>query len=277
MLAALGKTWSIKALSGSAFVYNADIQKAVADGVIPDVGYDTALDFEKIIALQPDAVFAYGVGQEVLGTLTKLTDLGINVVLNAEYLERTALGKAEWLKFMAAFYDCQAEATTLFDTINHQYNRLKLLAAADVKDKPKIMCGLPWKGSWYIPGGKTSIAEIIADAGGDFLWKDNDAHESYPVDIEAIIDKGAAADLWLNTGAARTLEEIKSVDERLTHARPWKTDNVFNNYARISAGGGNDFFETGVVQPQVVLEDLIRIFHPGLLPDGSLYYYVKLK
>ncbi|MDR3094927.1 MAG: ABC transporter substrate-binding protein [Bacteroidales bacterium] len=275
MLKALGRTSSIKALSGSAFVYDADIQKAVADKMIPDVGYDTALDFEKIIALKPDAVFAYGVGQEVLGSLTKLTDLGIKVVLNAEYLEQTALGKAEWLKFMATFYRCEAEAAVLFENIKQEYESLKLLAANE-KNKPKIMCDLPWKGTWYIPGGKTSIAEIIADAGGDFLWKENDSHESYPVDIEAIIDKGALADLWIHTGTARSLYEIKSVDERLAHARPWKTGNVFNNYARTSAGGGNDFFESGVIQPQVVLKDLIKIFHPDLLPNHSLYYYVKL-
>jgi iron complex transport system substrate-binding protein len=276
MLSAIGQTASIKALSGSAYVSDEEVRRAVADGKIQDVGYDKSLDFEKIIALQPDVIFAYGVGQEVLGSLSRLTDLGLTVVLNAEYLEHTALGKAEWIKFMAAFYDCEDQSEKLFNHIRQEYDSLKSVVA-NRPNRPTVMCGLPWKGSWYIPGGKTSVAAMIADAGGEFLWKDNASHESYPVNIEAIVDKGSAADFWINIGTAKSLSEIKSVDERLLLARPWKTGKVFNNYARVSAGGGNDFFESGVVYPQTILKDLIKIFHPDVLPDHSFYYYMQLK
>jgi iron complex transport system substrate-binding protein len=275
MLSALGKTSSIKALSGPAFVSDSAVVRAISDGRIIDIGYDQALNFERIIALKPDVIFAYGVGHEILGSLTRLTDLGLNVVLNAEYLERTALGKAEWLKFMAGFYNCGALADSLFDSIQEEYNRLRELAGS-VQQKPTVMCGLPWQGSWYIPGGRTTTANMIADAGGNYLWKHNDSHESYPINIEAIIEKGSVADLWIDTGSAKSLNEIKSVDERLVYTQPWKTGKVYNNYARMSAGGGNDFFESGVVQPHLILKDLIKIFHPDLLPGHQLYYYIKL-
>ncbi|MDR1672221.1 MAG: ABC transporter substrate-binding protein [Bacteroidales bacterium] len=275
MLSALEKTSVIKALSGAAYVSDETVRSALADGSIADVGYDVSLDFEKIVTLHPDVIFAYGVGQEVIGTLSRLSNLGLTVVINAEYLEKTALGKAEWLRFMAAFCDVDTQADSLFRAIRQEYDSLKTLAAR-CTEKPTVMCGLPWQGLWYIPGGKTTIASLIADAGGDFLWKDNDSHESYPVNIEAIMEKGAIADLWLNTGAARSLAEIKSVDERLAFARPWQTGQVFNNYARMGAGGGNDFFESGTVYPQKALKDLIKIFHPEILPHHSLYYYMQL-
>ncbi|MDR1865310.1 MAG: ABC transporter substrate-binding protein [Bacteroidales bacterium] len=275
MLSAIGKTHTVKALSGSEYVSDPEVVRAVASGETVDIGYEASLNFEKIIALKPDVIFAYGVGQEVLGSLRRLTDLGLTVVFNAEYLERTALGKAEWIRFMAAFYGEEDRADSLFGNICRSYDSLKQITAG-MTDRPAVMCGLPWQGSWYIPGGRSSIAAMIADAGGNYLWKENTSHESYPVDIEAIIDKGAAADFWINTGAAGSLSEIRSVDERLALARPWKTGQVYNNYARASAGGGNDYFESGIVRPHVILKDMIGIFHPDVLPGHSFYYYMKL-
>ncbi len=276
MLSALGKTSTIKALSGANYVSDTLVRKAIADGQVTDIGYDQGLNYEKIISLKPDLIFAYGVGEEVAGSMAKLTGLGQKVVFNAEYLERTALGKAEWLKFMAAFYDCEEQASQKFATIKKEYISLCILAK-NATSRPAILCGLPWQGIWYIPGGETFMAAMIADAGGDYLWKDNASHESIPINIETIVNRGGSADLWINTGAARSLNEIQSVDERLSMIKSYKTGMVYNNYARGSAGGGNDFFESGVVNPHLILRDMISIFHPELLPEHKLYYYMKLE
>ncbi|MDR0712878.1 MAG: ABC transporter substrate-binding protein [Bacteroidales bacterium] len=276
MLSAIGKASSIKAMSGTAFIHDSAVRKRIDCGEIVDVGYGAALDIETIVALKPDVIFAYGIGQETMSYLSKLADLGLTVVLNAEYLERTALGKAEWMKFMAAFYHCEEQANALFGRIRQEYDSLKLLPLRTT-NRPAVMCDLPWRGSWYIPGGQTSTASMILDAGGNYLWKDNPSHESFPVTIEAAINKGVTADIWINTGAARSLAEIKATDERLSLAKPWQTGQVFSNFARATENGGNDFFESGIVRPHVVLKDLIRIFHPDLLPNHSLYYYLQLK
>lgn len=276
MLSALGKTSSIKALSGAAFVSDSTVHKAIDTGQVIDIGYDRGLNYEKIISLKPDVIFAYGVGEEVTGSMARLTSLGQKVIFNAEYLERTALGKAEWIKFMAAFYNCEEQAVQKFGIIRDEYESLRNLVKSNDRS-PKILCGLPWQGIWYIPGGETWMAAMIADAGGQYLWKDNPSRESIPVNIETIVNQGGTADLWINTGAARTLAEIRSVDERLSLIKPFQAGAVYNNYARASAGGGNDFFESGVVNPHIILKDMIRIFHPDLLPDHHLYYYVKLE
>ena len=276
MLSALGKTSSILALSGAAFVTDTIIRKAIDNGLVVDIGYEQGLNYEKIISLNPDVIFAYGVGGEITGSMARLAGLGQKVVFNAEYLERTSLGKAEWIKFMAAFYGYEEQAAEYFDAVRDEYLSLCCLVKGR-EDRPKILCGLPWQGIWYIPGGETWMAGMISDAGGEYIWKENTSHESIPVNIETIVHQGGTADLWINTGAARTLAEIKSVDERLSHIKPFQTGAVYNNSARAGAGGGNDFFESGVVNPHIILKDMISIFHPDLLPDHHLHYYVKLE
>ena len=276
MLAAFGKTSTIKAMSGAAFVSDSLVRKAVADGQVADVGYGQGLNYEKIISLKPDIVFAYGVGEESVGSMARLADLGQTIVFNAEYLERTALGKAEWVKFMAAFFDCGEQAVQKFDVVRDEYESLRKMME-NSEYRPKILCGLPWQGIWDVPGGESWMAEMITDAGGEYLWKENSSHESFPVNIEAVVHRAGAADWWINTGAARTLGEIRSVNERLSLLKPFREGAVYNNHARTNAGGGNDFFESGVMNPHIILKDMIRIFHPDRLPEHQLYYYMKME
>jgi iron complex transport system substrate-binding protein len=276
MISALGRTASIKALSGAAYVSDTLVRDAVEKGQTVEIGYDSALDYEKIISLNPDVIFAYGVNEGLTGSMARLESLGQKIVFNAEYLEQTALGKAEWLRFMAAFYDCEKQAAEMFAAIRDEY----LSLCASVKDreqKPKILSGLPWQGIWYIPGGDTWMASMIADAGGEYIWKDNKSKQSIPVNIENIVNQGGNADIWINTNAAGSLSEIKSVDERLAMLKPVTTGAVYNNNARTGTTGGNDFFESGVVNPHIILKDLISIFYPDLLPDYKQRYYIELK
>ena len=276
MLAAFGKTSTIQALSGAALVSDSLVRKAIADGRVADIGYGQGINYEKIISLKPDVIFAYGVGAEDAGTMTRLAGLGQTIVFNAEYLEHTALGKAEWIKFMAAFYDCGKQAVQQFDAVRDEYESLRKLAV-NTAYRPKILCGLPWQGIWHIPGGESWMAAMIADAGGQYLWEENSSYESFPVNIETVVHRAGTADWWINTGAARTLDEIKAVDERLSLIKPFRESMVYNNHARTNAGGGNDFFESGAMNPHIILKDMIRIFHPDWLSEHPLYYYMKVE
>jgi len=276
MLSVLGVTESIKALSNAAFVSDTVVRRAIDKGLVVDVGYEQGLNYERIISLKPDVIFVYGVSGEVSGSLARLANLGQKIVYNAEYLERTPLGKAEWLKFMAAFYGRDEQAAEIFDAIRDEYQSLCSLTK-DRAQKPKVIYGLPWQGIWYVPGGKTWMAAMIADAGGDYVWKENASRESIPINIETIVHQGGTADFWINTGAARTLAEIRSVDERLSLIKPFQAGAVYNNCARTGFAGSNDFFESGVVNPHIILKDMIHIFHPDLAPEYNMYYYMKLE
>jgi iron complex transport system substrate-binding protein len=271
----LGCTDKIVAVSGTNLISNSKIRSKFKTKEVFDVGYEQGLNYELLIRLKPDVVFAYGVGSDVSGYVNKLKELGIPVVLVGEYLEAHPLAKAEWIKFFAEFFEKQQLAQMRFDSTESNYNNLKKLTSNE-KVKPLVMSGLPWSGTWYVSGGKSYAAKLVEDAGGEFLWKSIDSHESLPLDLETVFQKSAKADYWLNAGSAKTIEDIISVDSRLANLKPFKEGKIYNNNARLNETGGNDYWESGVINPDVILKDLIVILHPGLLTGYKTFYYRKL-
>ncbi|MBL0309464.1 MAG: hypothetical protein IPP77_07270 [Bacteroidetes bacterium] len=124
-----------------------------------------------------------------------------------------------------------------------------------------------------------TIWRLIEDAGGDFLWKNTNANNglNLNLDYEAVYNKAAEADFWINSGFAKSLADIKAADSKNTFFKAWKTNKVFNNNLRNTPAGGFDFWESGTVNPDLILSDLITIFHPDFIPAHQLYYYQQLK
>ena len=276
MIDQLGSAESIVGLSGSEFIYSSPIRARIESGSIRDVGYGQGLDFETIVRLEPDVLFLYGVEGNVMTTLEKLTDLGIPAVFCGEYLETHPLGKAEWIRFFSLFYNKEEQSTTFFQYIDSAYSALSALASG-VQPKPLVLNGLPWKDTWYMAGGKSFAAQLMEDAGGDYLWSDSPSTQAVPLDLESVYLRAINADIWINPGAAGSLADILLLDERLGDLDVLKNGHVFNNDARSSLAGGNDYWESGTVRPDLVLADLIEVFHPDLLTDHSFVYYRQLK
>jgi iron complex transport system substrate-binding protein len=275
MIDLLNKTHTILGISGKELPNNPLVRKGINDGKIKDVGYEQNLNFENIISLNPDIIMTYGINSEIAGFILKLKELGLNVVMNAEYLEKDPLAKLEWIKFVGAFYDKEQDACNMFKTIVAEYDSVKNLVSSK-KRKPKVMIGLPWKDVWYIPGGKSFAARFIKDAGGEYIWKDIDSKTAQPMDFETIYQKAKDADIWINPGDSDNLEAILSVDARLEYFQPFKNSKVYNNNAIVNEFGGNDYWESGIIRPHIILKDLVRIFHPEVLPDHELVYYKNI-
>lgn len=275
MLEFIGRLDALVGVSGSNLVNNEFVREGIRKGKIIDIGYDRNILFEDIVMLRPDLVMTYGIGSEVAGYINKLEELGVPVLINGDYLEHTPLAKAEWVKFFAALFNEEERTDEKFENITEEYDRIRKLITNVVK-RPKVMIGLPWKDTWFIPGGKSFAANFIMDAGGDYLWKSKNSHEAIPFDIEVVYEQAQIADVWINPGAARYHNEILSVDSRLANFKAFKEGEVYNNSRIINNSGGNDYWETGVMEPQVILKDLVNIMHPGLLPDHELVYYMKI-
>ena len=276
MIDALGESDAIVGISGSDYISNPALRSKLETGEVRDVGADQTLNFELILTLRPDLVIAYGITAEVSGMVNRLEGLDIPVILNGDYLEDHPLGKTEWIRFLASFFTGNEKADSIFRFVASTYEQYKDLIR-DKRLKPSVMTGLPWKDTWYIPGGKSFAAAYIRDAGGTYLWEDLDSREAVPLDLEAIYARAASAELWINCGAAGTIAEIVETDKRLNRFQPASTGRVFNNNARINPAGGNDFWESGVMAPHLILADLISIFHPEVLPDHELVYYKRLE
>jgi len=274
-LAHLEQENTIVGISGSQLVNNATVLKGIATQQVKDVGFESSLNYELILKMKPDVVLAYGVGHD-LGYIAKLREMGVPVIFLAEYLEKTPLGKAEWLKYVAALYGKTEEGEKKFNIIAQNYANL-LLKVKDVTEKPYVLSGLPWNETWYVAGGQSSAAKALTDAGCEYVFSYTSSNEGIPMSIESVFQKAINASFWLNTGAALSKKDIVTVDNRLTTFPPFQKDKIYNCNARVTQSGGNDYYESGIVHPDLILADLISIFHPNILPNHSLYYYRKLE
>lgn len=263
-------------VSGSKYIYNNELRKNIKTGKVHDVGYEQSLDYELLISLKSDIVFAYDVSGGISQTVNKMKKLGINVVLVNEFLETSALGQAEWTKFFAEFFEEQKSAEKEFNRLEKSYNQLVKLTDT-ISNRPDIFVNLPWKGTWYVSGGNSNIAELIKTAGGNYIWDKNSEKHNLPLSMEAVYKKAGNSDFWINTGQAETKNDILNTDKRLQNFSAFKTGKIFNRNARLNENGGNDYMESGTVKPDLILKDLIKIFHPELMKTHEFYYYQKLK
>jgi iron complex transport system substrate-binding protein len=224
--------------------------------------------------LQPELIMTSSIGGE-WDVHSKLTESGFKVVLNGEYMETDPLGRSEWIKFLALFFDRETQAREVFESIAQQYESLRARAVA-MKDKPTVFTDTPYQGNWWIAGGGSYMARFIEDAGARYVWSDDPSAGSRLLAFEAIFEAAHTADYWINPGSWRSLRDGLAADERFTEFAAFQKGQVFNNNVRANSRGGNDYWESGVARPHEILADLIKIFHPGLLPDHKLKYYRRL-
>ncbi|MBN1132966.1 MAG: ABC transporter substrate-binding protein [Bacteroidales bacterium] len=268
---------SVTGVSGADYVFNGKLRDSIKAGLVRDIGYDQNINFELIVKLNPDVLFLFGVERTISGTISKLHDLGIVTVMCGDYLETHPLGKAEWIKFFGEFYDLRERAGNIFAGIDSSYSTIAEHARKVVQQSPDILSGLPWKDAWHLPGGQSYAARLIHDAGGNYLWSDNDSDEAFPLDLESVFIRAMDADIWINPGDARNLEDLTAFEERFRYLPVFNNAQVYNNDQRINDYGGNDYWESGALRPDLILADLFAIFHPDHAPTHKFIYYRELK
>jgi iron complex transport system substrate-binding protein len=276
MISALGEEKSIVGMSGKEFIFSPVLIKNVEKGLIEDVGYDANLNKELILKISPDLIMMYGIGSESASYTSKIEELGVKVVFNADYLETDPLGKTEWIKLFGALYCKENLADSIYEAEVNAYTKLKSFIGQNTKDKPKVLLGLPFKDTWYISPGNSFISKLISDAGGNYLWQNTKSSVSMPFGIENVYLLGLTADYWLNIGSVNSRKDITNVDQRLDDLPCFKNNNLFNNNRRITVKGGNDYWESGSLYPHLILKDIATILHPELFSDHELFFYRKI-
>ncbi len=269
MLDAIGEVDRVVGVSGIDYISNPDIQ-ARRDR-IGDVGYEGNINYELLLSLDPDLVLLYGVNG-ASGMEPKLRELGIPFLYVGDYLEESPLGKAEWLVVLSEVVGKRAEGEKVFAEIPVRYNALKQRVAENTLDAPSVMLNMPYGDSWFMPSTESYAVRLIKDAGGDYIYKKNMGNASTPIDMEEAYLLASAADLWLNVGMASTLGEVKAACPKFADTRCFRNGYVYNNNACTNAAGGNDYFESAVVHPDLLLRDLVKIFHPELVEEPFVYY-----
>lgn len=277
MLDAIDQTERVVGVSGIDFVMN-DYIVANRDK-IGDVGYDNNMNYELLLALDADIVLLYGINAEN-SIERKLSELGIPYLYIGEYIEQSPLGKAEWLIAVAEMAGCRDEGIARFGEIEQSYNSLLERVKQHIGEKPRphIMLNTPYRDAWVLPPQRSYITTLINDAGGECYTTRGDGTTSQPIDIEQALIYAEEADFWINVGGCNSLRELTEQNPRFAATPVVVNRKVYNNNARRTEQGGSDFWESGVVRPDLILRDLTTIFHPDVMgEEHTLYYYKPLE
>ncbi|MCE1252257.1 MAG: ABC transporter substrate-binding protein [Anaerolineae bacterium] len=272
----LGVLDALVAVGNAQYVNTPGVLTGLKDGKIKAVGNGPDLNLEGLLETQPEMVTTLALGSSGKDDYQALMLRGFKTVIFSDFMEENPLGRAEWLKFVALFFNREDQAEQIFAGIEARYNRMRALAAGADR-RPSVLLGFEINGKWNMPGGKSYQAAYIRDAGGAYLWAGDPTSGRIPLSFEAVFEKGLAADYWFDQSVSwLTAQDVLAADARYERLRAFEQGRVYNNNARLNAGGGNDYNESGLVHPDLVLADLISILHPDLLPEHALLYYRPL-
>jgi iron complex transport system substrate-binding protein len=263
-------------VDNATYISSPIVTKRVAEGKIKEVGSDQTINEEALITMHPDLLMVSGSPTAQISRYQTLTQAGIPVLINSEWLETTPLGRSEWVKLVAVLLNKEALVNRKFAEVETEYNRLTALTK-NVTKKPSLIAGMSYKDSWFVPYGDSYMAQFFRDAGSTYHWNDTKGQGGLGLSFEAVYPVALTADYWVNVGTANTKGDILAQDVRYGDFKPFKTGQVFNYNKRVNKQGANDYWESGAVNAHLVLADLIKILHPDLSPEHKLVYYQQVK
>lgn len=270
----LGVLDRLKGVASAGLITSPQVRERVAAKQIIEYADITGqeIDTEKVIGARPDVLMTDG--NDVPAHQT-LRNAGIKIVANAEWQETSALGRAEWIKFVAALTGTEAKATEVFDKVAAAYQ--ELAAKAKQAEPVSVLPGQMFQGQWAIPNGESFMAKLIADAGGTYAWADTKGTGSTNLDLETVLSKARDAEVWLpQMNDWKSLEDVRKADPRYAEFAAFKSGKVWSMNKVLGPGGGNDFYERGVGRPDLILADLVAILHPELMPGHTFTFYQQL-
>jgi len=274
-LEALGEINTLVGFTNTQYISSKTARKRIDGGKVRELGNNEAINTELVLALGPDVVFGFGIdGQNKAYGTIKRSD--IPVVYNGDWTEGSPLGKAEWIKFFAPFFGKEKEADSIFTTIKSDYLKARDLAKK-AKNKPTVLSGALYKDVWYLPAGESWAAQFIVDANAEYPWKNTKGTGSLSLSLENVLEKGQKADFWISPSEYTSYNSIKEGNRHYTQFDAYRNKNIYTYANTKGATGGLLYYELGPARPDLVLKDLVHIFHPELLPDHHPYFFKPLK
>ncbi|SFC48789.1 iron complex transport system substrate-binding protein [Flagellimonas taeanensis] len=256
------------------FISSPKARELVDNGQIKELGMNESINTEIALALKPEVVMGFGINDTNKAYET-IKQAGIAVVYNGDWVEQTPLGKAEWIKFFAPFFQKEQQADRIFKEIETSYMEAKQLAQK-ATEKPSVLTGGLYKDVWYVAGGQSWMAQFLNDANANYLWADTEETGSIGLSLESVLEKAQQADFWLNPSSQTSYAELESVNPHHKQFEAFTKKKIYSNAIEKGAKGGLIFYELAPQRPDLVLKDLITILHPGLLPDHEPRFFKPL-
>ena len=272
LVAELGCAGGIAGLCDVDYVQTPELQRLLDLGVIADAGSSVQSDVERYISLRSDAVFTAPLEHANYGVLEKV---GIPIVECADYLETSALGRAEWVRFFGLLFDCEAQTDSLFAAVEKRYIALRD-SAQQTHQRPRLMVDLINGAAWNMPAGGSYLGQLFADAGATYILADDTRSGSVPLSIENVVNLAAEADIWLIKHARShtlTYNDLRREHASYATFRPWKERKIFFCNTLTT-----NFYERIPFHPDVLLQELSYLLHPELATASfEATYYTPMK
>lgn len=272
MIDKLGRLSDLKGVGVADRVRNLHARELIDKGDIINISTGYEMDAEVIYGLQPQLLFVYPFGD---GNYNKYLRKGIGCVQISEYLEKHPLGRAEWIKLFGVLLNEEEKADSVFQSIKRDYDELKSNVNWAEEERPSVFNGSYDNGYWFSPPGNSFIAQLITDAGGYYIFSDSLKTGNIVLPFEAMYERVYDVDFWgelLSAPQDPTIASIKRDDKRMAQIKSVREGNVY--YCNSE---NTDYHGDAVLEPQVILADLISVFHPQLLPEHKAVYYKKAK
>lgn len=264
----------IKGVTDGFRVFHPGILHKLESGEIADLGDPFHPNIEMTLALKPQAIISSAYAQRD-NYSERMINAGFPVIYSLEWMENSPLARAEWLRMIAAFFDKETMGDTIFTGIERRYLELQSKIKS-VSPQHTVMSGDNFQNTWYVPGGKSFHAILFRDAQLDYLYKNNREYGSIALDIESVLTRFGKADYWFGCEAG-TYAGLAEKDAKYLLLQSVKKRQVYNNHNRITPAGGNDYFESAIANPDLLLSDLVKAAYPEILPDYSFTYIKPLE
>jgi len=270
MLNTLELGHSIIGLTDPDLIYDSLTHAKIASGEIINIGKSIQINMEKLMMLNPDIIIGSGWDQ-LSADYKKMIKLKMRPVFMYDWQEIHPLGKAEWMILLAAFFNEEDKAKQIFNRIENRYESMKQSLTG--KYKPTVFNGSEYQGIWYSAGGRSYLSQLYKDAGANYLMKNDSSQGSVKLDFEVLMDKASKTSIWMYTGVVNQSHTTLFKSPKYNSFQAVKNHQVYSYHKRMRDNNANDYWETGGLRPDLVLQDLIHIFHPVEGEEIDLYYF----
>lgn len=270
----LGVEKSLVGFPHTDYVSSEKTRKLIDAGSVKNVGQNEKLNIEQLIELAPNLIVAFGVDNNN-PMIDNLEKSGLKVLIQADWMEQSPLGKAEWIKLFGALFGKEKEAKTLFDAVVKEYNTA-LQLVANKKATATVLYGSMYQDQWYVARGNSWVAQFMKDAKANYLWANVAGTGSLSLSFEKILEKAKTAQYWIPTGSYKNSAALANTNPHYKEFDALKSKNVYSFESKLGTTGGTVFYELSPSRPDLVLKDYIKIFHPELLPNYTFTFAQKL-
>lgn len=260
---------------GTDYISSKKTRARISNNQIRELGKNEGLNTEVLLNIKPEVVVSFGV-DGTNKTLNTIQKANIPVIYNGDWTEASPLAKAEWIKFFGTLFNKEKKADSIFNGIERNYKNAKLLAS-QVKKKPTILSGAMHKDVWYMPKGNSPEAQVLKDANTYYLWAETTGSGSLALNFENVLDKAKDADYWLSPSYYTSLDQLEKANPHYAKFDAFNNKKVFSFSMTTGETGGVLYYELGMTRPDLILKDIIKICHPGLLNDYQPYFFKRLE